>query len=387
MVDVIDVARKLVMTKSVSGMERDIAYLIRDLLGEYGVDDAFIDDYGNVIGVLRGGIDRIIVFEGHMDHVPEGDVSQWKYDPYSAVIVNDKLYGRGSVDMKSAIAAMITSISSVRGKDHPTIYYVFVPFEEISEGTLFRYALEDTLKIKPDLVVLGEATKLNIHRGHRGRSVWRIRLRGRSAHAAMPDKGVNPLIALSRFINELLEKETPTHPILGRSTWSPTIVDCTPKSTPMIPDNCELIIDYRMNIYEDMNSIRGFFENSLKKLLENKMIIGYDVNVNRGEAVLWTGRKITYIDYYPSWLIEDTDFLSKMRDIVSKINPGAGIGIWRFSTDGVYSAGVRKHLTIGIGPGDEALAHQPNEYVSVKEVLLAEKIYSEIATRIGSILQ
>lgn len=74
--DVVKVAKELVRVRSLSGEERDNAYLIRDFLIETGVDRVFIDGWGNVIGVVEGGVEGAIVFEGHMDHVPEGDLSQ-----------------------------------------------------------------------------------------------------------------------------------------------------------------------------------------------------------------------------------------------------------------------------------------------------------------------
>lgn len=385
--DPVMVARELVRTKSLSGMEKNIAYLIKDLLSSSGVDNVFIDKYGNVIGYLRGEGGGILVFEGHMDHVPEGDTRYWSYDPYEAVIVDDKLFGRGSVDMKSAIAAMISSISNIRGKDLPDTYYVFVPFEEISEGTLFKLALEDTLKIRPDLVVLGEATKLNVHRGHRGRSVWRIVLKGRSSHAAMPDEAVNPIHALSSFIIELGKKQLPRNEVLGKSTLTPTIIDCNPKSTPLIPDTCEVYIDYRMIIGEKEELIKKNIVDVLEKLRNNKLLIDYIVNINKGVAKMWTGVSITYRDYYPAWLNNDEKTLMSTLRIIRKHNPKASISIWRFSTDGVYSAGQAGINTIGIGPGDEILAHKPNEHVSIKEIIQASKIYSDIVLEFRSIVR
>lgn len=384
--DPISIAKELIRTKSLSGNERDLAYLIKDLLASSGVDNVFIDKYGNVIGYLKGEMDETLVFEGHMDHVPEGNLEQWNHDPYEAIVAGDKLYGRGSVDMKGAIAAMISSINNIRGKELPDTYYIFVPFEEVSEGALLKLAVEETLGIKPDLVVLGEATKLNIHRGHRGRSVWKIVLKGKSSHASMPDEGINPISALSLFIAELKKKQLPYNEILGRSTLAPTIIECNPKSTPMIPDTCELYIDYRMIIEEDEKSIKKIFVEVLESIKDKDLILDYVVDVNSGIAKMWTGATISYRDFYPSWLNNDTNILANIMKIVKEYKTNVFLSVWRFSTDGVYSAGEAGIPTIGIGPGDERLAHQPNEYVPVKEVVKASKIYSELVMRFRSII-
>ncbi len=378
--DLIEIARELIRTPSLSGEEREITYLIRDLLGEYGVDKVFIDEYGNVIGVRKGDLGGSIVFEGHMDHVPPGDPSNWKYDPYGAVVVDNKVYGRGAVDMKGAIASMIYSIKDLRDKDIPSTYYVFVPYEEISEGTLFGKALEETLGIKPDLVVLGEATNLNLHRGHRGRAVIETVFHGVSAHASMPDQGLNALKALSKFIDLLTRysDKLPYHSILGRSSVEPTVVDCSPRSPPIIPDLCRLMIDYRMVVGETRDSIVAYLETIAKTLVNEGLVIDIEISIAVEEAVMWTGKHVSIEHYYPPWINEDHDLLEKILGIIREHRPCATLGVWRFSTDGVYSAGKAGVPTIGVGPGMEELAHKPNEYVVLGDLEIASRIYTGI---------
>ncbi|MCD6301884.1 MAG: YgeY family selenium metabolism-linked hydrolase [Staphylothermus sp.] len=381
---VVEFASELIRVKSLSGEEKEVAYTIRDLLSSVGVNKVFIDEYGSVVGMIKGGIDKVLVFEGHMDHVPEGDRSQWIIEPYKPTVIDGKLYGRGSVDMKGAIASMISSITKLgESKDLPTIYYVFVPFEEISEGTVFKYTIDESLKIKPDLVVLGEATNLNLHIGQRGRTVLRIILKGRSAHASMPSNAVNPLIGTCTFIRRVSETEFPVHDVLGQSTFSPTIIDCEPKSTPMIPDTCELVIDYRFVVGETKEDILKRMQSILEELSKEGSILGYSIGINRGRATMWTGKTINYEDFYPAWIMDrDSLLIKKAYSALKKHVAESIIGVWRFSTDGVYSAGMASIPTIGIGPGDENLAHMPNEYVPVKHLLLAEEIYADIAKNV-----
>ncbi len=378
-----DIVKELIRVPSLSGKEKDIAYLIRDYMNLYGVDKTLIDSYGNVIGIVKGDIERSIVFEGHMDHVPPGDLSNWKYDPYEARIVDNKIYGRGSVDMKGAIASMIYSIHKIKEKDTPSVYYIFVPYEEISEGTLFKKAIEETLEIKPDLVILGEATNLNLYIGQRGRTVIKAEFHGISAHASMPDMGLNALKAASKYIYYLIQyrDKLPRHPILGRSSVEPTIIDCSPKSPPMIPDKCMLTIDYRMVLGESRESITGFLNSIARKLIDEGHSIHVDINILVEEAVMWTGTKIVIEHYYPSWLITNNDLIRKVLSILRGQNPLAKTGVWRFSTDGVYSAGEANIPTIGIGPGDETLAHKPNEFIEIDQLFKASVIYSDIINK------
>ena len=114
--DVVKLTKKLISTPSLSGQEGGVAQMLKDFLGASGVDKAFIDKYGNVIGVIKGGITESLVFEGRTDHVPPGDPRNWTYRPYDAKVLDDNLYGRGSVDMKGALASMIMSIELISSK-------------------------------------------------------------------------------------------------------------------------------------------------------------------------------------------------------------------------------------------------------------------------------
>lgn len=381
---VLSYARELVRVKSLSGREGRVALLIKEFLGSEGVDKVFIDEYGNVVSIIKGGADGVVVFEGHMDHVPEGDLGSWIVDPYEARVIDGKLYGRGAVDMKGAIASMIAMVSLIgETKDKPTVIHVFVPHEEIAEGVAFRYAIEDTLKIKPSLVVLGEATNLNLHIGQRGRAVVYVEAHGESAHASMPDKGVNALVYTASLVREVYElnKKLPGHSLLGRSTIVPTILECTPRSPPMIPDYCRLVIDRRFIVGETMDKVVGEVESLIKKLEGRIAIKKTRVYVPQEDIRLWTGRRIRVQYFFPAWLFEEKEFTLKLLSILKNVNPRARIGVWRFSTDGVYSAGIAGFKTIGIGPGEESLAHKPNEYVEVKQLVKACEAYYMIVEK------
>ncbi len=379
-------AMELISTPSLSGMERDIAYLIKDLLSREGVDKVFIDSYGSVVGVLEGGIDKTIVLEGHMDHVPPGDRSLWRIDPYKPVVIDGLLYGRGSADMKGAIASMIASISLVnKAKDLPTTYYVFVPYEEIAEGLVFKYTIEDSLGIEPDLVVLGEATSLNISLGQRGRAVIYIEVLGKTAHASMHYQGINALAISAKIINSVVEldKRLPSHGILGKSTIVPTIISCKPESPPMIPDYCRIIVDRRFIVGEDKDSIVSEVEKAVKTTSLERGARGYRVGIVEELARMWTGRELKAIHYFPAWLQWNNIYGDKALDMIrQEIVSNAEKIVWRFSTDGVYSAGEAGYNTIGFGPAMEELAHKPNEYVPVKHLEKATIGYRLLVSKI-----
>ena len=377
---VVKYLRTLVSIRSVSGEEGEVAHRIKEIMDAEGVDKAFIDEYGNVIGVVKGSIDKCIVYEGHMDHVPEGDLSNWETPPYKPKIINNRVYGRATVDMKGAIAAMLTSISMIK-PPHPTIYLVFVSQEEIAEGILLKYTLENTLGIKPDLVVLGEATNLNISIGQRGRAVIHVRIRGETSHASMPEKGMNALAASTFIMDRVLKlkNKLPSHRLLGRSTATPTIIECTPKSPPMVPDHCFINIDRRFIVGEDEDKILSEIKFIADKALEKNLAKDVKVSIPVEHLPLWNGRKLEARHFFPAWITERNHVVRGiLRLIKNKVFSDSRFMTWRFSTDGVYSAGIAGIPTIGYGPGDESLAHKPNENVPIKHLIKAVDGYSRI---------
>ena len=373
--------KELVSIRSVSGEEEEIAYKIREMMENEGIDKVFIDNFGNVIGVLKGNIDKTIIFEGHMDHVPEGNLNNWSIDPYNPKIVDGKIYGRATVDMKGAIASMVTSILKMKEKDQPNIYFIFVSQEENAEGILLKYALEESLKIKPDLVVIGEPTNLNISIGQRGRAVIHLEILGETAHASMPEKGRNAIVASAYIIQRILElnKKLPSHKLLGKSTITTTIIKCKPNSPPMIPDQCFINIDRRFipkeNREKIMNELNEVVEESLKKKLAHKI----DIYIPKEKIKLWNNKKLSVEYFFPAWITNRNKTIKKTLKLVKRnVYRESRFMIWRFSTDGVYSAGIKRIPTIGFGPGEEELAHKPDEHVSIKHLVKAVQGYSKL---------
>ena len=379
--DVERFAVELIRVKSLSGEEGEAANLALEQLSRVGVDDAYIDKYGNVVAKVNGSVDLDIVFEGHLDHVPSGDLSNWSIDPYSGTMIDGKIFGRGSSDMKGAIASMIASIPMLPQGDMPNIYYVFVNQEEVVEGLLFKYAIEETLEIEPDLVVLGEGTNLNISLGQRGRCVLNIDVYGESSHASMPEKGINALVIASKIINKLIElnERLPIDQRLGRSTLTPTTIKCQPEYLPVVPDFCSIQVDRRFVPSEDEDAVLGEIRRELTKDSVIEVAKSINIYVPTMDIFTWNGVKLRSRLFFPAWITDIDSFLKKLLiEVSANTGKRARFMYWRFSTDGVYSAGEKGYKTIGIGPGEESLAHRPDEYVKLDHLVKAAEIYSTI---------
>ena len=110
--EVIELCQKLVQQRSYSGEEKGVSDVLKEYMLTHGFHDVYIDDYGNTIGHIKGKREgKIILFDGHMDTVPVTNEEEWLYPPFSGEIHDDKIYGRGTSDMKGALAAMTVACS------------------------------------------------------------------------------------------------------------------------------------------------------------------------------------------------------------------------------------------------------------------------------------
>lgn len=232
-------AQELIRIPSPSGQEGPLAQRLAEEMRRVGFDHVFLDRIGNVVARIGTGEPPILLYNGHMDTVLPGDLSQWKRDPYAAEVKDGILHGLGAMDMKGALAAMVHSAPAVRAQSPQlkgTLYVVGVVQEEPAEGMGMKVLVEEE-GIRPDFVVLGEATGLQISRGQRGRVEIRVTTHGRSSHASSPGQGRNAINAAARIIfeTELLAPRLLSDPFLGPGSLAVTQIDSVSGSRNAIP--------------------------------------------------------------------------------------------------------------------------------------------------------
>nr|MDO8045517.1 YgeY family selenium metabolism-linked hydrolase [Candidatus Baldrarchaeota archaeon] len=381
--DVLNFVISLVKTPSPSGQEGKVAKIIYDEMKKLEYDEVFTDELGSVIGIINGKRGKTLCFNGHMDHVPEGDPNNWKYPPYSATIEGDNLYGRVTVDMKSALASMIYAAAKARDKEmsNGRIVVTAVVFEELQEGITMKNIVENH-NINPDIVVLGEPTNLNLAVGHRGRAEIEITVYGKTSHASMPELGDNavfkalPLLRVLKNIN----KEMPEHPVLGKETLALTKIVSEPPEGPIIPDKCRIFLDRRISVLLTKEEILQETQKILDSISDKLSKDDVKYKIIETELKCYTGYTLKAERFFYKWVLDKEDPLVKKS---TKALEEAGLTpktiIWRFGTDGSYTAGEKGIPTIGFGPGDEHLAHQPNEHISIKDVNKAINGYISLA--------
>lgn len=375
-------AQELVCTPSPSSQEGEIAALLAQEMHDVGFDETTIDRIGNVIGRIGPNKGKKLLYDGHMDAVDVGTLSSWKRDPFGGIVEGGVLYGRGASDMKGALAAMVYAgkaivESGVRlGGD---LYIVGVVHEEPCEGAALQHLVE-VHGLRPDRIVLGEATNLQLARGQRGRIEMRIDIRGRSCHSAVPEKGVNAIYAATRVVVglELLAQQLNQDSFLGRGSIAVTEISSQAGSRNTVPDSCTLYIDRRLTIGET----------EAKALAEVRRVLsreGAEGNITVPEYVAssYTGYEIKARQSFPYWVtLEDEPLLTMAEAVIEDVLGFVPrVGKWDFSTDGVYSAGTAGIPTVGFGPGEERYAHTVDDQVRLKDLESAAKVYAELAVR------
>jgi succinyl-diaminopimelate desuccinylase len=238
---ILETARDLIRIPSRSGDERICAEYIHSRLNEmypsYSI--ALLKrPFEHRPQVLMYGDDAKIVLNGHIDTVPEGNLEVWSVDPFSAVVRDGMLYGRGAVDMKSNLALMM-HIPRIL----PTsIALTFAVGEERAEQGS-KYILDYLKgKINARYAIVLEPTSLRVCYAQQGALWLKVRVRGKSTHASIPEYGINAIVEASRIIDAL--ESYPLSIDECRAKCSVTMIHAGIKEN-VIPDECTLYIDRR----------------------------------------------------------------------------------------------------------------------------------------------
>ena len=371
---------KLIKIKSLSTKEEDVQLELKRQMEEAGFDQVWIDGLGNVIGRIGSGR-RILAIDGHMDTVDVGNRENWHFDPLGGEIKDGFVQGRGSVDQKGGVAAFVTAgrILKELGFDEDlTIYFVGSVIEEDCDGLCWKYIIEED-GIKPDFVISTEPTDLNIYRGQRGRMEMQVHFYGISSHGSAPERGKNAIYMASRAaleIEKLNESLSGDH-FLGKGSITVTEIISGSPSLCAVSDYARIHIDRRLTTGETRESAFNQITDLVKEFNARVDLLNFSEKA-------YTGIEYGMGKYYPTWkLPEEHDLVQTgVRAYNSLFGKVPVVGKWIFSTNGIMTCGVYKIPTIGFGPGNEILAHAPDEKVPVGDLVIASAFYAAAAYEI-----
>ena len=344
-----------------------------------GFQDVRFDKMGNIYGHIGSG-PRVMVYDSHIDTVGVGDPAAWGYDPFQGKVENGRLYARGSVDEKGSTPGMIYGLAIARDLgllDGWTVYY-FGNMEEWCDGIAPNTFVEVDPGVRPDYVVIGEPTKLNVYRGHKGRIELKITAKGKSAHAASNQMGKNAIYMLLPVIAAIrdLEPKLGDHPFLGHGKITVSDMQVQTASINAVPDMATIFIDRRLTFGESKDAaveqIRALIPESERGEITVEELF-YD-------EPSYTGFVYPVDKYFPAWALDESHPLVQagVQARRSIGLPDAPTGKWDFSTNGIYWAGKAGIPSIGFGPGDELLAHTTGEWITLDDVVKATEFYAAL---------
>jgi putative selenium metabolism hydrolase len=319
------------------------------------------------------------MLNGHIDTVVVSDPDKWRHDPFGAEVSKGRLYGVGSCDMKAGLAAMVYGAKVLRDSGRPlqgSVAVAGVVQEEPCEGLGTRVLVEEE-GIRPDWVVLGEPSNLDVARGQRGRVAIHVTTHGRSAHAASPHLGENAIYGATRLIFglEMASNQTANDEFLGRGSLAVTKIKSYQASSNAIPDRCELVVDRRLTLGESEALALG----EVQRVIAREGVKA-EAATAEYHAISYTGYECHAREFFPAWVMpEDHPLVRAMlRAGKAPLRRRPQVGRWDFSTEGVYTAGVAGIPTVGFGPGDPDLAHTADEHVKLSDVAVAAEVYARL---------
>ncbi len=342
-----------------------------------GFADVRFDKMGNIYGHIGSG-PRVMVYDSHIDTVGVGDPAAWGYDPFQGKIENGRLYARGTVDEKGSTPGMIYGLAIARDLgllDGWTVYY-FGNMEEWCDGIGPNTFVELDPQVRPDFVVIGEPTSLNIYRGHKGRIELKITAKGKSAHAASNHLGKNAVYMLLPVIAAIrdLEPQLGNHPFLGHGKITVSDMKVQTASINAVPDEAAIFIDRRLTFGESKEAA----VEQIKALIPAAERAEIMVEELFYDEPSYTGFVYPVDKYFPAWALDENHPLVQAGVAARRLIglADAPTGKWDFSTNGTYWAGKAGIPSIGFGPGDELLAHTTGEWIELEEVVKAAEFYA-----------
>lgn len=341
------------------GNEKEIAKFIYDYLDDLKIPTELIKMEGNrfnVVGVL--GKENGLMLNGHLDTVPAGDLKNWKYDPFSGKIVDDKLYGRGTSDMKGAIAAMLVAIKTLaREKFKRKLLLTFVADEEVGQnGSIYLIKYRKNLLKDINYGVVGEPREMNIGIANKGTIDFRVKFFGKSAHGSRPWLGDNAILKASKFIqklNELSKNLKIKDPLLGKGSINVGIIKGGTKIN-VVPDFCEIEIDRRIVPRETPQMALNQIKNLAKEF-------GDKVKIEMARS------------RSPLKMSKNSEIVKLLRQIAkSKLVIATG-----YNESELYyrNCGIE---CVACGPGTAECSHTTNEFIKISNLKKGTIIYENL---------
>jgi succinyl-diaminopimelate desuccinylase len=320
------------------------------------------------------------MIEGHMDVVSEGDKAAWKYDPFGAEIIDGRIYGRGSCDMKAGDAIALLIAKSFRRTDQSWIGKLRLGIVCDEEGMMIgiKHLIKNGYADDVDACLIPEPEENNLCISMKGAIRAIVRVKGKMAHGAMPLAGINPNTRLARIILAFEEYEKQekircgVDPYLGLPSITFTVIQSPPAGSPaqlnVMPAEAIAYVDIRTTPAQNHDAVKTKLQSILDELS------GSDPDFKA---------ELEFIEDRPVVSISKDEPIAAVsaqayKDVTGK-DP-----IWNGvpgATDGTFLSAWKNIPCIVNGPGPRHIPHQIDEYVEIDEAYECAKIYALTASR------
>jgi len=372
--ELVDLTIQLIQTPTENppGNEKRAAQFLKPLLSKMGFKIKTVlspKGRSNLVAEKRWGKGgRKLIFNGHLDVVPAGNPSQWKYPPFRGKLHRGKIYGRGSSDMKSGIASFLQALSTIdrsRIPLHQGAVILHLVSDEESHGHQGMGFLTQQEGIQGHAALVGEPTDLQPVIAQKGALWLRIVAFGKSAHGSRPHLGVNAIEKMTTLVRRLssipLERE---HPLLGKPTLSIGMIQGGTKIN-IVPDRCQIEADRRLLPDERREKALEEIKEILDSLQSQDPLFQY---------------RLEEIDFAePAEIDSDEEIVKIGVEAIQNVT-GRKPLLSGFSgfTDSRFYVNQCHIPTLIFGPGAVDQSHTTNESVEVDALVDAAHIYAMV---------
>lgn len=372
----LDLAKELIAINSVNGNELAVAQVIHKWLTAAGIASE-IDEFTAGTTTKRANLyaqigpadaSEVVVLTGHMDTVAVEDAAAWATPPFTPTVKDGKLFGRGAADMKSGLAALVTTfIAAAKWPLRKQLRLILTAGEEFGAQGAYRAQKQGRLAGATAYLV-GEATDEQVIYSHSGSLNYRVQATGKAAHSSQPQAGINAISALVAFWQEEQQLFTGAQldATLGKVQHSINVINGG-EQVNTIAAQAELLGNVRPTKAAPNQWVKAQLKAAVARLNEQQQA-NYQLEILH--------------DFYPVVTPKEHPFVQLAATVATQLGASAGAGelvVMNGATDAsVFVQTTPAAAVVVLGPGVTARTHQVNEYTTLASLAACEQIYRKI---------
>ncbi len=371
----LELLKKLIKIESISPNDNGCFDVIKQQFD--GLDFSFEEiNYKNISNLIITNGDsknKTFCFLGHTDVVPPGPESEWSVPPFSGEIIDNKIYGRGTADMKGGVACFISALKEFLSENKDPSFNIMVLLNSNEEGKLENGKVDRVINEMIDkdkfidFCLIGEPSSSKkvgdvIRIGRRGSLSGNLRVYGIQGHVAYPKQALNPILGMGKTLEELKNMEWDR----GNENFEPTSFQVSniksgTGAENVVPGVLEMTFNFRFSPESSPDGLKEIFEALLKK-----SDLKYDVS--------WTLSALPFLTSKTEFIDIVKSSIKEINNIDTKIDNGGG------TSDGRWVAPMGSEI-VELGPLNKTI-HQIDEHVDIEDLSTLKEIYKKILIKV-----